>query len=257
MLMLNSACGILLSAPPTNAADENHNESNAVKLYGRIEQLSGQEGATLPLKLVPQTPLLDKSLSSTAPLSGKLARSFPLDYLGQWSGEMTISTFACDEAFYRFDPVEAKKQEQLLAPGTKGTCSVTFFVNGEKKIDMLTTDVAFNGVLDNGSPTIYNLHLGNLQAGKGVTGNEITSALLKNSLTELKENVWEQESVTTDRDRNPKSGKIKTDYTENVLRLTRVDHNHLYLQAATVSYGKHGKFQNKVLLYGTLTKVLN
>jgi hypothetical protein len=78
--------------------------------------------------------------------------------------------------------------------------------------------------------------------------------LLKNTLKELKENVWEQEAITTDHDQNPKTGKTKDDYTENVLRLTKIDHNHLYLQAATVSYGKNRKFQNKVLLYGTLTK---
>jgi hypothetical protein len=103
----------------------------------------------------------------------------------------------------------------------------------------------------------YALHLGDLNSGWGVTGNELNCQLKKNEMKQSNENSVEQQIVTLDTDRNPRTKKSRSGYTENVLSFTRVEKNKLYLQAASVSYDNDGKFQNKVILTGTLNRTDN
>ena len=270
------APGYAEDAPTAKIDQPEHSNGRAapLKLYGRIEELSRRSGARLPLAMEALTPRRDASLDDKD-LTGKLkaSKSFPVDFIGNWSGELTVHSFSCDKTFFDFDPVEARKQRNLLQAGTRGNCSVIFFRGKDNETQMLPCAVAFAsrtalaaGLPDqaqsytsgqNDIPFVYYLHLGDLSSGKGLTGNDISCQLMKNTLKELAQGVMEQVVVTRDFNRNPASGKVKTGYSESVLRFTRLKNNQLYLQAASVSYDSKAKFQNKVILYGTLAHTGN
>lgn len=256
-----------------------------LKLFGRIEELCSGTGAKIPLKMQAMTPIRDASLDEkNKTLAARASlQSFPIDYRGTWSGELTVWNANFDKSYWEFDPDEANKESQLLRRGTKGRCGVTFYEGANKRIELQPCEVVFTttvnaademkqmmgasspfGAMFAGGanpmianvqvPYMYALHLGNLTSGTGVTGNQLNSQLMKNTLKELARGVVEQEVVTRDSDRNPRTGKIKTGYSESVLRFTRLDANRLYLQAASVSYRNDGRFQYKVILYGTLDR---
>lgn len=271
--------------------------SKPAVLYGRIEELCAGDSATLPLKLKPMQPMQpmrdttrDTALQSRVEsnlLNGKASnnlQSYPIDFLGTWSGELTIfsSTFA--PIRFEFDRSEAEKEHRLMRPGTKGQCSVTFYRGNSGNTQLEPCEVTFTTTMDSGAmrnqmrqmfgnnpqlgsmfgnssfmnaqiPYMYALHLGNLTAGTGVTGNQLKSQLVQNQLRQLTQGVMEQVVVTHDTDRNPSSGKTRLSYSESVLRFTKLDRNRLYLQAASVNYRNDGKFEDKVILYGTLNRV--
>lgn len=253
-----------------------------VMLYGRIEELSAGTGATLPLKLTAMTPMRDTSLDKKTPkaLSGAITQTFPMDFRGTWSGDLQVYSFNYDRTAWEFDREETMKEYQILKPGTKGRTTATFYQVGSK-IALEPCQVIFQGTMSGQEvmsqmqnsplaamfgggganmmgamqmPVMYALHLGDLTSGRGVTGNELNSQLVKNTLRQLAPNVVEQNVVTRDSDRNPKTGKVKQGYSENVVRFTRQSANQLYVQAATVSYRSDGKFQTKIILYGTLDR---
>lgn len=256
-------------------------------LFGRIEELCTGPSATLPLKLKAMQPLRDVSLDGKVTndaLNGKASanlRSYPVDFRGTWSGELTIfsSTFA--PIRWEFDRAEADREYKLMRPGTKGQCTVTFYQGNNNAIQLEPCEVVFTTTMDSkqlknqmqqmfgglfsgagGGPSMisaqvpymYALHLGNLTAGVGVTGNQLRSQLMKNQLRQLAPGVLEQVVVTRDSDSNPSSGKIRNSYSESVLRFTKIDSNRLYLQTASVNYRNDGKFEDKVILYGTLNR---
>lgn len=260
------------SASPTEGVNTSIRKQDSgdapLKLYGRIEELTMVKGARLPIKLQAMTAQKDTSLNRNEPaLAGKTSK-FPVSYQGTWSGPLTVAAFNADEAFYEFDPQEARRQAQLLRAGTWGGCTVTFFRGKDNETKMQPCSVVFEANVAASSaatgalsslerPFIYYLHLGDLGSGRGVTGNELSCQLLKNTLKELGKDVIEQEVITRDFDRNPKSGKITSGYSESVLRFTPVAANMLYLQAASVSYGSDARFHNKVILNGTLVRKTN
>ena len=256
-------------------------------LYGRIEELAASTGATLQLgKMVAMTPMRDTSLDKKNPpktLSGSAVQTFPMDFRGTWSGDLQVYSFNYDKTAWEFDRDETLKEYQILRPGTKGRTTATFYQTGTK-IALQPCQVIFQGVMSgqdmmkqmqgsqgaglnalfggNGAnimanmqmPTMYALHLGDLTSGRGVTGNELNSQLMKNTLRQLAPDVVEQNVVTRDSDRNPTTGKIKLGYSESVLRFTRQSANRLYVQAATVNYRSDGRFQTKIILYGYLDR---
>lgn len=253
-------------------------------LYGRIEELSASTGATLQLgKMVSMTPMRDTSLDKKTPpktLSGSAVQSFPMDFRGTWTGDLQVYSFNYDKTAWEFDRAETLKEYQILRPGTKGRTTATFYQTGTK-IALQPCQVIFQGVMTGqemmsqmqGSPlnsllggnsasimanmqmpAMYALHLGDLTSGRGVTGNELNSQLMKNTLRQLAPDVVEQNVVTRDSDRNPTTGKTKLGYSESVLRFTRQSSNRLYVQAATVSYRSDGRFQTKIILYGYLDR---
>ncbi len=254
-------------------------------LYGRIEELAASTGATLQLgKMVSMTPVRDTSLDKKSPpktLSGSAVQSFPMDYRGTWSGDLQVYSFNYDKTAWEFDRAEILKEYQILRPGTKGRTTATFYQTGTK-IALEPCSVIFQGSMSgqemmsqmqgsplnalfgagNGAsimanmqmPAMYALHLGDLSSGRGVTGNELNSQLMKNTLRQLAADVVEQNVVTRDSDRNPTTGKTKLGYSESVLRFTRQSANRLYVQAATVSYRSDGRFQTKTILYGYLDR---
>ena len=55
-------------------------------------------------------------------------------------------------------------------------------------------------------------------------------------------------------DQNRSSGRMRTGYAETVLRFTHLNPSQLYLQAACVSYDRYGKFEDKIVFYGTVNR---
>lgn len=272
------------TASATVAAPANQ---KPVKLYGRIEELCASTGARLPLKMQAMTPIRDTSLDAKQKtLAGKTTlQAYPMDYRGSWSGELTVFSANFDKTYFARDPEEARKEQQMMRPGTKGQYTVTFYQGSNNKIEMQPSQVVFqttesmasqmqlmartspglsafmgganNPMMANMQvPVMFSLHLGTpiTQGEIGVTGNQMSSELMKNTLRELKAGVLENQIVTKDRSRNPQTGKVQDGYSESVLRFTRLNKDQLYLQTAYVYYRADGQFQAKYVLYGTLNR---
>ncbi|MBX9725343.1 MAG: hypothetical protein K2X81_28335 [Candidatus Obscuribacterales bacterium] len=262
------------------------------KLFGRIEELSAGAGARFPLKMQAMVPIRDPSLDARdIKLSAKtnIQQAFPIDFRGQWSGELTIWDSRTDPSYFQFDRAEAEKESQLLRRGTKGNIVANFY-QAAKGIELQPCEVVFQGtdnlsdqmkmmggsggagqmgalgaLLGGGNssafanmkiPIIFSLHFGApLESGsRGVSGNTLKSTLMKNQLRELAKGVMEQQVVTRDSDTNNSTGKTQTGYSESVLRFTHMNNNQVYLQCAYVYYRNDGKFQAKYILYGTLNR---
>lgn len=258
-------------------------------LYGRIEELSGS-GANLPFKfkLQAQKPIIDKTIlpgsASTGVLQGRVS-SFPPDWVGAYSGDIKIHYSQYDKIRWDFDPAEASKEQQLTRPGTVGKVTFNFDQHGNKVLVepaqvLFTTTIGAAGgsatlnqmmggaqgqmlqammganaqAMMQNMPYMYVLHLGSVSHETGVTGNQLNSQVMKNDITQLKPNVLEECVVTWDNDRNPTTGKVRNSWSESVLRFTRLNSSQLYVQAATVKYRQDGKFENKILMYGTVTR---
>lgn len=252
---------------PNTGSGSNLNTGSApgskepVRLFGRIEELRSGNGASIPLKMQAMTPMRDPSLDQGNSASSQQSQnatfdSFGIDLRGSWSGELTIVFANFDKTYFEFDRVEAEREVQLLKPGLRGFTTVNFYAQSKTEVtQMEPCRIVFVTNFQNYGAYTYALHFGDLRSGTGVTGNELKSTLMKNTLKQLAEGVLEQEVVTRDFDRNPTKNKSKVGYSESVLRFTKVDKKHIYLQAASVSYDSKGKFQYKVILYGTLTRV--
>lgn len=65
--------------------------------------------------------------------------SYPIDYRGSWSGELTVSMLDTDKRHFAFAPGET--QQTLLKPGIKGTCSLTFYERSTNKIELRPAEV--------------------------------------------------------------------------------------------------------------------
>lgn len=255
-------------------------------LTGRIEELCKGNSATLPLQWKKMEPVRDTSLDSK-PIAGKTStttlaaaaqqKAYPMDFRGTWSGTLTIFSRAFAPSRWQFDAAEADKEYKIMTPGRQGQTTITFYQRGNGTY-MEPCQVVFSGTTSMSEmsqslnkmygmnsqqaamfgnmqvPVMYALHLGNLSAGTGVTGNQLQSRLMKNDIKQLRPDIIEQQVVTQDSDRNPQTGKTRLSYSESVLRFTRIDSNRLYLQAAAVNYQNDGKFSDKVVLYGTLNR---
>lgn len=278
-------------AGSSTGAIPSHPSQKPVKLYGRIEELCAVAGAKLPLKMKAMVPIRDASLDAkTSTLSGKATtlaaaaqQNYPIDYIGSWAGDLTVYTSSFDKTYYQRDPDEVRKESQIMRSGAKGQYSVTFYQGNDRRITMQPSQVIFTTTESMGSqmqllsksqpglgamfgannpmanmqvPVMVALHMGTpISSGEiGVTGNQLSSQLMKNTLKQLSPGVLENQVVTRDRDRNPETGKVQEGYSESVLRFTKLNRGQLYLQAAYVYYRNDGQFQAKYVLYGTLNR---
>lgn len=226
------------------------------------------------------------NLSASTSQQKPVVQSFPTDYSGTWGGNLTVWTAEYGPLAWQFDPDEARQELNILRKGNSGSVSfnfvssggktsveptqVIFTVNSTVNTGQLASQLGGSGanaaqsqalaaLLGGGSgtmviPKMYAMHLGNLGGGIGVTGNYLQSRIAKNEIRELKPGVLEQTIVTRDSDTNSKSGKVRQSYSENVLRFTKVNRDQLYVQVAMVKYNVNGKFENKSVLYGTVTR---
>lgn len=241
-------------------------------------------------QLDPRGQALTASTSKQA-LSGGLVSSFPADWAGTWSGQIKLHAATFDKIRWEFDAAEATKEQQLMRPGTMGDVSFYFTQDRARRVSLQPTQVIFTasmgqsqvgqqmmnnmigggqnqtnnpfgGMLNSSTmaamiqsmPYQFAMHLGDLTQGRGLTGNQLNSRLLKNDIRQLAPNVLEQCVVTWDNDYNPTTRKMRNGYSESVLRFTKLNASQLYVQAATVNYRQDGKFETKYLLYGTVNR---
>ena len=261
-----------------------------MKLYGRIEELSAGTGAKIPLKMVAMTPVRDTSFdqkptklngkATTLSAAANMVQTFPIDYRGTWSGELTLNSANYDPGYFQVDRATAEKEARMMRPGMRGSFGITFYQGNDNKIQAQPSQVTFQttdtlagsgglnvpGGMGANNPMIASM--GNMQVPvflslhfgapmqsyeHGVTGNQLSKELMKNTLRELSRGVLEQQVVTKDAERSA-DGRTHTGYSESVLRFTRLNSSQMYVQAAYVGYNAQGRFQMKYLLYGTLNR---
>lgn len=226
--------------------------------------------------------------------SGLIVSSFPGEFKGVWQGTLTIFASEYAQGRYVFDPKEASKEKQLTAPGTQGQVSFEFSEPNPGNVLLQPTQITFTAPMDQAKwqdtltqlqsaspelkglfggadlsqlsqmpgmaaliasvPYMYALHLGAIQNGMGVTGNTLNSEIVKNEIRKLSSSVIEQQLVIALQVRNPQTGKIRIDYSENVIRFYKQSDNQLYIQAACIGYNQQGVFQDKIVLYGTVQR---
>lgn len=259
-------------------------------LFGRIEEIAAGRGAKLPIQLKALTPKLDTSattLSASTQIYQARAvtqpASFPVDLRGVWGGTLKVHSAEFDPICWKFDADEANKEREILKPGTTGDVTFEFKQSGNR-IDLEPSQVLIqvplsrtryaesinqilsasglsSGVQGNDAmsmmanvPILYAIHLGNLVQGVGVTGNTLQARLLKNDVKQLAAGVIEQVVVTYNADRSSANGQVRYSYSESVLRFYRQNASQLYVQAAMVSYLQDGRFKDKVIMVGTVTR---
>jgi hypothetical protein len=196
---------------------------------------------------------------------------------------VTINSSNFDPSYFAADPEESRKESSMMKPGTKGQYTVTFFQDRSNRIQMQPSQIMFQGSESMGSqmrilqksnpqmgamfgnnpmmsnmqlPVMFALHMGTpiSSAETSVTGNQISSDLMKNNLRQLSKGVVESQIVTKEHERDPQTGTVRNGFSESVLRFTHLDNNRLYLQAAYVYYRADGHFQCKYIFYGTLDR---
>lgn len=89
---------------------------------------------------------------------------------------------------------------------------------------------------------------------EGISGNTIRATVLKNAIRQLGPGILEQQIVTQETQRNNKTGRIRHEYAETVIRFTSQNANDLYVQAAAVNYTEDRKFERKLILYGSVRR---
>jgi hypothetical protein len=94
------------------------------------------------------------------------------------------------------------------------------------------------------------------QAGysSGVSGNQVSSHVIKNDIRELAPGVLEQQIVTQKRTVEKGTNRVRTGYDETVLRFTQRNASQMLVQAASVDYDSSKRFLMKSVLAGWLTK---
>jgi hypothetical protein len=222
-------------------------------------------------------------------LSGTVVNNFPQDYSGNWGGTLSVWRFEQSPVAYQVDPDEAKWTAQAIKQGAQGLVNFKFSHAANGKIALEPAQICFMvpmkdtyaseqvnqmmGGMNNGQmggmmqqmmgsmadsmkvPVV--MQLGNFETSglvTGVSGNQLRSALLKNEIRELSPGVLEQQLVTSQVERNTKSGKVVKSYGETILRFTKQTSDQFYVQAAIVSFTEDRQFEEKSVLYGTVRK---
>jgi hypothetical protein len=262
--------------------------SKPVKLYGRIEQLTTQNGAQLPANLTrqpaQQSAKLDQPSSTQLPgrasiTAVKPQTYFPDAFLGYWQGTLKVHANQFSSLAYEVDREETTKEVELLAPGRVGSVTFSFVRNGGQ-LSLEPTRIVFSAPMSqsrhaeelkelaNSNPMLgqdvagflqsvpyyYGLEMGNVAQGTGITGNALHNQVIKNDIRQLGNGIVEQDLVSYNQERNPRDGRMQSGYSEMVLRFYQQAGQQLYVQVASVNYLADGRFKDKILLYGTVQR---
>lgn len=259
----------------------------------QISEVKGASFPIVLKAMTPQLDTsLDKSklsggASQTTMFSGTLARSFPQDYRGIWGGQLTVWRVEQDPVCFKIDPVEASKVQKIFKTGAKGNTNFMFAqdvkggiylepakvmfsvpgrdVDAEKQMaQMMGGSFASMGPMGAmmqqmaaSMPVPVIFSFGDIQSSqfaKGLSGNEFVQRTLRNQVRELAPNVLEQQIVAECNEIMRATGQPRKRYEESVLRFTKVNAQQMYVQAAQVVYGPDKKFQQKIIMYGYVTK---
>lgn len=254
-------------------------------LKGRLEEVAGS-GASLPvgllLNLKAQKGKLDASIV-VKPQADKLkglVASFPTDWQGSWGGPLLVWGTQFDPAYAAWDPVEFKEMQKILYKGASGQTTFNFYQSGptiqlqpaqlvfaartnsynaqqlkaSPLANMLGNNPMAGQILSTMATTVPVMYLGDLSGATGVSGNQLNSRVVKNSIKQLKPGLIEQNIVTQESERNAQNGQLRYGFSENVLRFTKLNQNQIYVQVAMLKYRNDGHFLSKVIMYGTVNR---
>lgn len=236
--------------------------------------------------------LVKKPLSGAASeatmFSGTIAKSFPSDYRGNWGGDLTVWRVEQDPICYKIDPDEAGKVLKIFKSGAKGSTNFMFAqdtrggivlapakvmfsvpgkdVGADQQMAQMMGGQSFANMGPMGQmmqqmaqsmpvPVIFSFgDIQSSQYAKGLSGNEFVQRTLKNQVRQLAPNVLEQDIVAECNEIMRSTGQPRKRYEESVLRFTKVNSQQMYVQAAQVVFGQDRKFQQKIVMYGYVTK---
>jgi len=243
---------------------------------------------TAQMDNTPSSKLSGKVGTDPTLFSGTIAKSFPSDYRGNWGGTLKVWTVVQDPICYKIDPVEATKLAKIFKSGSEGQVNFQFANDVKGGIYLAPAQVMFQesgadaGLGQQMSqmmggqslsamgpmgammqqmaanmpvPVIFSF--GDIQSSsmaKGLSGNDFVQRTLRNTTRQLAANVLEQDVVAQSNEIMKSTGQPRTRYSESVLRFTKVNAQQMYVQAAAVTYGPDKKFQDKIIMYGYVTK---
>jgi len=276
------------SAPPKPKVS-----NQPIKLFGRIEQLSGSAGASFPVlkAIAPKLDTRDPRLKAAATsgstrFTGEIVKSFPTNNQGTWGGVLRLMVEQLSPAYFAYDGEEARRTQQALHPGNDGNVNFNFrdLVGGKIALEpasilfmvpmkdtvqadqiskMMGSGGAGNpfgsmmGQMAQSMQVPLTLNFGDINTSGGmetsVTGGQMQSNVIKNDIRELAQGVYEQDIVTHQTSWD-KSGKQHSGYGETVLRFTMRNPQQMFVQAASVNYGPQKQFFMKMILEGWVTK---
>ena len=264
------------------------------KQFGRIEQLLNGPGATMPgLKMeIPKfdltppsgqdstTPVIPGKISSDQPLTGYVTNSFPVDWKGSWSGQVSVIKFADNPNCWLGDALEMYSIRRINKPGRVGSIRCIFKSDDGLHLSLnpptivmqmnmarptlgdILSGVAETQVMD---PSLLNAEqgsylrvslkrpLGAAVASQNVNGNPISMNVMKNELRELDANTMEQDVLVQMNEFNKLMSKLSNSFNETVLRFS-ANGDQMDVEIAQVSYDTCGSFLSKTLFSGTLSK---
>ncbi len=231
---------------------------------------------------------MQSGASQTALFSGTLAKSFPQDYRGNWGGDLTVWRVEQDPICYKIDPEESSKVLKIFKNGAKGSTNFMFAqdvkggivlapakvmfqvpggeIGADQQMAQMMGGQSFANMGPMGAmmqqmaksmpvPVIFSFgDIQSSQYAKGLSGNEFVQRTLKNQVRELAPNVLEQQIVAECNEIMRSTGQPRKRYEESVLRFTKVNSQQMYVQAAQVVFGGDRKFQQKIVMYGYVTK---
>ena len=131
------------------AAAPKRQSNQPMRLFGRIEEISGHSGASFPA-LQAMTPKMDprgvapkRAAVAQSTYSGTLVKSFPPAYSGTWGGNLQVQQEQIDRAYYSYDPEEAQRTAQAMKVGMMGAVNFSFQNLGTNKVALEPAEVMF------------------------------------------------------------------------------------------------------------------
>ncbi len=243
---------------------------------------------TPQLDTTPGKKLTGKIGADPTVFSGTIAKSFPNDFRGNWGGTLKVWTVQQMPICYQIDPVEAGKIAKIFKAGAQGSVNFMFANDVKGGIYLAPAEVMFMasgadaGAADQmkqmmggqsmgqmgamgqmmaqmaqSMPVPVVFSFGDIQTGsmnKGLSGNDFVQRTIKNTTRQLAPNVLEQDVVAEMNEIMKSTGQPRKRYSESVLRFTKVNEQQMYVQCANVNFGPDRKFQDKIIMYGYVTR---
>ncbi|HEY9757273.1 MAG TPA: hypothetical protein V6C97_19045 [Oculatellaceae cyanobacterium] len=239
-------------------------------LFGRVEQLTTQEGAQFPL--TEEKPIGGTQASNDGTLyTGKLVNEFPAAFHGGWRG--TLRLMQCDLA----PAAQSKPQSSLCRVGMVGQTNVKFEkVGGRLRLSPLNiafqvplTDERYSALAKSTSPApsahdkqtnrtdrekpfTFVISLGDIQ-GPTFAGGELKAHALSNGVREVGPSTFEQDLLVEQFFQAPYQPP-ENGYCENVIRFRRLSATKVFVQAVTVTYDQQRQFLSKMSFAGYIQK---
>lgn len=220
--------------------------------------------------------------------SGVVAKSFPEDYRGNWGGTLAVWRVEQSPICFQIDPEEAGKVQKIFKSGASGSVNFMFANSTTGGIYLAPAQIMFQvpgkdvdlgkqmssmmggqslaamgpmgqmmSQMVQNMPVPVIFSLGDTQTSsmaKGLSGNDFVQRTLKNQVRQLTPTVIEQDIIAECNEIMKSTGQPRKRYEESVLRFTKVNPQQMYVQCAQVVFGPDRKFQQKIIMYGYVTK---